>query len=75
MVSIQAILPNIGRLDAHKLQQFVKWTVYALLLVNFVLYIFEDANRAMHSIHSGSMLLDLTSEFATTIDEAAWFHQ
>jgi hypothetical protein len=57
---------------AHKIQQAVKWAVYTLLFVNFVFYIFEDWDRAAHTLHAGSTFLDWTSEFATTIDESAW---
>jgi hypothetical protein len=57
----------------HKIQQAIKWTVYTLLIINFVYYIFEDWNRAMHTLHAGSTFLDWTSEFATSIDESAWF--
>jgi len=59
--------------DLHKLQQIVKWTVYSLLIVNFGFYIWEDLDRAIHTLHSGSTFLDWTEEFATTIDTAAWF--
>ena len=57
----------------HKIQQAVKWTVYTLLIINFVFYIFEDWNRAVHTLHAGSSFLDWTSEFANSIDESAWF--
>ena len=57
----------------HKIQQAIKWIVYTLLIINFVYYIFEDWNRAMHTLHAGSTFLDWTSEFATSIDESAWF--
>ncbi len=57
----------------HKIQQAVKWTVYTLLIINFVFYIFEDWNRAVHTLHAGSTFLDWTSEFANSIDESAWF--
>ena len=59
--------------NVHKIQQIVKWTVYTLLIINFVFYIFEDWNRAVHTLHAGSTFLDWTSEFATSIDESAWF--
>jgi len=65
-----ALSPNW---DAHKIQQAVKWTVYALLIINFVFYIFEDWNSAVHTLNAGSSFLDWTSEFATSIDESAWF--
>ncbi len=57
----------------HTLQQWIKWTVYALLLINFGFYIVEDWTRALHTLHAGSGFLDWTSSFATTIDESAWF--
>ena len=57
----------------HKIQQAVKWTVYTLLIINFVFYVFEDWNRAVHTLHAGSTFLDWTSEFANSIDESAWF--
>jgi len=59
--------------NMHKIQQAVKWTVYTLLIINFVFYIFEDWNRAIHTLHAGSTFLDWTSEFANSIDESAWF--
>jgi hypothetical protein len=59
--------------DWHKIQQIVKWLVYALLIVNFVFYIIEDSRRAVFTLHAGSTFLDWTSAFATTIDESAWF--
>lgn len=57
----------------QKRQQIIKWTVYALLIVNFLFYIAEDWGRAVHTINAGSAFLDWTSEFATSIDELAWF--
>jgi hypothetical protein len=57
----------------HKFQQAIKWVVYTLLIINFVFYIFEDWNRALHTLTATSTVLDWTIEFATSIDEAAWF--
>ncbi len=59
--------------NMHKIQQAVKWTVYTVLIINFVFYVFEDWNRAVHTLHAGSTFLDWTSEFANSIDESAWF--
>ena len=56
----------------EKIQQIVKWTVYVLLIVNFLFYIAEDWGRAIHTLGAGSAFLDWTSEFATSIDELAW---
>ena len=68
----QSAVLNTGP-DWHKIQQVIKWVVYALLIVNFVFYIIEDVGRAVHTLHSGSTFLDWTSAFATSIDESAWF--
>jgi hypothetical protein len=57
----------------HKIQQAIKWTVYTLLIINFVFYLFEDWNRAIHTLTAGSTFLDWTGEFATSIDESGWF--
>jgi hypothetical protein len=70
-MSQNAALP--ANINLHKIQQVVKWTVYALLVINWIYYIFEDANRAAHTLHSGSTFLDWTSEVATSIDDSAWF--
>ena len=68
-----ARLAAIDETKLHKIQQVVKWTVYTLLIVNFVFYIFEDWSRALHTLDAGSTFLDWTGEFATSIDESAWF--
>jgi len=68
-----ARLSEIDESTLHKIQQAVKWTVYTLLIINFVFYIFEDWNVAVHTLHAGSTFLDWTGEFATSIDESAWF--
>ena len=62
-----------GNLDLHKYQQFLKWTIYALLLVNWVYYIFEDWTRAQHALPADASLKEWAEEFATSIDELAWF--
>ena len=59
--------------DWHKIQQGIKWVVYALLIVNFVFYVFEDITSAVHTLTASSTFLDWTSTFATSIDESAWF--
>lgn len=61
------------KIDLHKLQQIVKWSVYALLIINWGFYILEDWNRAVHTLVPESTALDWMREFATTIDESAWF--
>jgi hypothetical protein len=53
--------------------QLIKWTVYCLLLVNWAFYAMEEFYIASHTLRQGGTLLQWTQEFATTIDEFAWF--
>jgi hypothetical protein len=57
----------------HKIMQVIKWIVYSLLLINFGYYLVEDWTRAMHTLRDGGTFLEWTNEFATSIDEVAWF--
>ena len=61
------------RFDLHKVQQFVKWSVYTFLLINWGFYIAEDWTVASHTLTADATFLDWTAEFATSIDESAWF--
>lgn len=53
--------------------QLIKWTVYALLLLNWAYYAWDEWNMAQHTLRQGGSLRDWVIAFATTIDEAAWF--
>ncbi len=68
-----ARISSISESNLHKIQQSVKWAVYLLLIVNWGFYIFEDWDRAVHTLNPGSTFFDWTGEFATSIDESAWF--
>ena len=57
----------------HEHRNWIKWTVYTLLLINFVYYIWEDWMVAAHSLREGATFLDWTTSFANTLDETAWF--
>ena len=70
---MSALKESLRAVDWHRVQQNVKWTVYALLLLNWFNYIYEDANRAYHTLTDSSNWFAITSEFATSIDVAAWF--
>ena len=59
--------------DIHRLQQIFKWTVYFLLIVNFGCYIADDLTRAILTQTRESSIFQWLREFATTIDESAWF--
>jgi hypothetical protein len=68
-----ASISSISDSNLRKIQQAVKWTVYLLLLVNWGFYIVEDWTRALHTLNPSSTFLDWSREFATSIDESAWF--
>lgn len=68
-----ARLSSISESRLHRIQQTVKWVVYSLLIINWGFYIYEDWNRAVHTLNDGSTLFDWAREFATSIDESAWF--
>ena len=53
--------------------QLIKWTVYTLLLVNWGYYAAQEWYIASHTLSQGGTFLQWTEEFATTIDEFAWF--
>lgn len=66
-------LAIISETRLRSLQQIVKWIVYSLLLINWGFYIYEDWDRAVHTLNSGSTIFEWAREFATSIDESAWF--
>lgn len=70
---VPATLLNLAEDDLHRLQQTLKWVVYTLLLVNFGFYIYEDWDRAIHSLTAEATAARWAAEFATSIDEAGWF--
>ena len=53
--------------------QVIKWTVYVLLFVNWGYYAIEEFYISSHTLSQGGTFLQWTEEFATTIDEFAWF--
>ena len=65
-----SLVQRFRRLDKA---QILKWTVYSLLLLNWGYYAWDEWVIASHTLRQGGGLLDWTREFATTIDEAAWF--
>lgn len=69
------MLSRIARsgIDLHKVQQAVKWIVYTLLIINWLFYIAEDSNRAMHTLEPGDSIIKWLREFSTSIDTSAWF--
>ena len=66
-------LSSVSESRLHTIQQVVKWIVYSLLIVNWGFYIFEDWDRAVHTLNANSTVFEWAREFATSIDESAWF--
>ncbi len=54
-------------------QRRLKWTVYSLLLINFVIYVYQDVESAAHTLGANPSLLQWARAFLTTIDLIAWF--
>jgi hypothetical protein len=50
-----------------------RWQIYSLLLLNWAYYAVEEFYIASHVLRNGGTFLQWTEEFATTIDEFAWF--
>ena len=59
-------------INAVDTRQLIKMTIYTLLIINFILYIRDDWQIAIHTMRNGGSFLDWTGAFTTTIDETAW---
>jgi hypothetical protein len=68
--TIKALL--LPLLTHPKAAQIIKWSVYTLLTINFLIYFYDDfmAYKAAMPVNPG--LTDYIEFFATTIDVAAW---
>ncbi len=65
-------LADIDEVRLRRLQQGVKWVVYTLLIINWLFYIAEDWNRAMHTLEPGDSIFKWLREFSSSIDTSAW---
>jgi len=54
-------------------QQNLKWIIYALLILNFGYYFFDDWRAAQSTLLPDASFLEITSSYATTFDELGWF--
>ncbi|MEM9688463.1 MAG: hypothetical protein AAF917_03205 [Pseudomonadota bacterium] len=63
---------QLAGMDLHRLQQTLKWVVYSFLIINFVYYIYEDTNRALHVLTDASTFADLAEQYAVTLAVLAW---
>jgi hypothetical protein len=64
---------TVSAVTAHGWQQRLKWTVYALLFLDFVLYFIQDVESAAYTLGSDPSFLDRARAYVTSIDLAAWF--
>ena len=51
----------------------MKWIVYALLVLNFGYYLFDDWRAAQSTLLPDASFLEIASSYATTFDELGWF--
>lgn len=54
-------------------RQRFKWAVYAVLLLDFFIYLWQDIESAHYTLDARSGLLEYASAYVTSIDLAAWF--
>ena len=52
-------------------QQHLKWPIYSLLFLNFLLYVLEDSRTLTRQGYES--IWDITSAYANSLDVAAWF--
>jgi hypothetical protein len=69
-LTVESIL--VPLLTRPRVAQFVKYSVYAALLVNFGYYVVDDYNAYRAALPVGAPLADVVQQFSTTIDTAAW---
>jgi hypothetical protein len=60
-------------LHAPACQQRFKWGVYALLFLDFLVYVAQDAESAAYTLPAHPTLLEWARAYVTSIDLAAWF--
>lgn len=58
---------------AFELRGWIKWIVYALLLINLGYYAWEEWVIAAHTLRDGGTFLNWTAAYAATLEELAWF--
>lgn len=73
MTAVDPIINEAGPRGRPNFRQWIKLTVYTLLLANFAFYIYDDWQMARHTLNDASTWLDWTAAFAASIDELAWF--
>jgi hypothetical protein len=54
-------------------RRWFKWTVYALLIVDFVIYLVQDIQSAPYTLDANSGVLEILAAYVTSIDLVAWF--
>lgn len=54
-------------------QQKLKWCIYLLLLLNFGYYMFDDWRASQTTLSDQATILEIMSNYATSLDELGWF--
>lgn len=54
-------------------RQRLKWGVYALLFLNFLVYLYQDVESSRYTLDAESDLRELLAAYVTSIDLVAWF--
>jgi hypothetical protein len=54
-------------------RRWFKWTIYALLVIDFFLYLAEDIQSAGYTLDARSSVREVLAAYVTTIDLVAWF--
>lgn len=59
--------------DHEKLYQIFKYAIYAFLLGNVFLFMFEDYAASSHTYKNGISLSEMGNAFSASIDTVAWY--
>jgi hypothetical protein len=63
---------NHSEANNSKAFQAFKFSIYALLTINLVYYVYDDWGNAAYTMRNGGTLLEWTRAYAATIDVFAW---
>ena len=58
---------------ANRWHRRLKWVVYALLVVDFFFFLYQDIESAPHTLSADPSLLQWMRAYVTSIDLLAWF--
>lgn len=62
----------IPLLTRPRVAQFIKWSVYSALLINFGVYVYDDTLAYMAALADDASWSDIFTQFSTSIDMTGW---